>query len=86
MPNMPPVSRAMEATSIVPRAQQSSSNAGIWIALLLGVVAAVGVAVFFLMPRSGTLVVNVADAKGAAVSKLEIQVDGKVRARARPAS
>jgi hypothetical protein len=76
MPHMPPVNRAMEATAVVPRAQ-SSSNAGLWVALLLGVVAAVGVAVFFLMPRTGTLVVNVADAKGAAVTKLDIEVDGK---------
>jgi hypothetical protein len=60
MPHMPPVNRAMEATAVVPRAQ--SSSAGLWVALLLGVVAAVGVAVFFLMPRTGTLVVNVADA------------------------
>jgi hypothetical protein len=75
MPHMPPVNRAMEATAVVPRVQ--SSNAGLWVALLLGVVAAVGVAVFFLMPRTGTLVVNVADAKGAAVSKLEVLVDGK---------
>ena len=75
MPHMPPVNRAMEATAVVPRAQ--SSNAGLWVALLLGVVAAVGLAVFFLMPRTGTLVVNVADAKGAAVSNLEVTVDGK---------
>ena len=75
MPQMPPVNRAMEATAVVPRAQ--SSNAGLWVALLLGVVAAVGIAVFFLMPRTGTLVVNVADAKGAAVNKLEVEVDGK---------
>ena len=75
MPHMPPVNRAMEATAVVPRVQ--SSNAGLWVALLLGVVAAVGVAVFFMMPRTGTLVVNVADAKGAAVSKLEVLVDGK---------
>jgi len=75
MPHMPPVNRAMEATAVVPRAQ--SSSAGLWVALLLGVVAAVGLAVFFLMPRTGTLVVNVADAKGAAVSKLEVEVDGK---------
>jgi serine/threonine-protein kinase len=75
MPHMPPVNRAMEATAVVPRAQ--SSNAGLWVALLLGVVAAVGLAVFFLMPRTGTLVVNVADVKGAAVSNLEVTVDGK---------
>jgi serine/threonine-protein kinase len=78
MPQMPPVSRAMEATAVVPRATvSSSSNSGLWVAVLLGVVMAVGAAVFFLMPRTGTLVVNVADAKGSAVSNLEILVDGK---------
>jgi serine/threonine protein kinase len=82
MPHMPPISRAMEATSIVPRAQ--SSNAGLLVALLVGIVAAVGIAVFFLMPRTGTLVVNVADTKGGAVSKLEIYVDGKKACESAP--
>ena len=77
MPHMPPVNRNMEATAVVPRVQASGSSAGLWVALLLGVVMAVGVAVFFLMPRTGTLVVNVADTKGAAVNKLEVTVDGK---------
>jgi serine/threonine-protein kinase len=84
MPQMPPVNRAMEATSIVPRHQPTSSNAGLWVALLLAVVAAVGVAVFFLMPRNGTLVVNVADSKGGAVSKLEVTVDGKTACTSAP--
>ena len=75
MPHMPPVSRAMEATSIVPRQQQS--KAGLVIALIIGVFAAMAIAGFLLMPRTGTLVVNVADAKGAAVAKLEIIVDDK---------
>jgi len=75
MPQMPPVSRAMEATAMVPRPQPS--RAGLWVALLVGVMAAVGAAVFFLMPRTGTLAVNVADARGGAVSKLEVYVDGK---------
>lgn len=75
MPQMPPVSRAMEATAMVPRPQQS--KAGLWVALLIGVMAAVGAAVFFLMPRTGTLTVNVADAKGGSVKGLEITVDGK---------
>lgn len=82
MPQMPPVSRAMEATAVVPR--QQSSNAGMWVALLAGVVLAVGAAVFFLMPRTGTLVVNVADSKGAAVSKLEVLVDGKKACESAP--
>jgi hypothetical protein len=76
MPHMPPVNRAMEATSIVPR-QQQGSKAGLIIALIVGVFAAMAIAGFFLMPRTGTLVVNVADAKGGAVSKIEILVDEK---------
>ena len=76
MPQMPPVSRAMEQTAVVPR-QSSGSKAGLVIALIVGVFAAMAIAGFFLMPRTGTLVVNVADAKGGAVSKLEILVDEK---------
>ena len=83
MPQMPPVSRAMEATALVPR-PQPASRAGLWVALLLGVFAAVGLAVFFLMPRSGTLVVNVADTKGGAVSKLEVLVDGTRKCESAP--
>ena len=75
MPHMPPVNRAMEATAVVPRQQQS--KAGLVIALIIGVFAAMAIAGFFLMPRTGTLVVNVADARGSAVSKLEIIVDDK---------
>ena len=76
MPHMPPVSRAMEATAVVPR-QAPGSKAGLVIALIVGVFAAMAIAGFFLMPRTGTLVVNVADAKGGAVSKIEIIVDEK---------
>ncbi|HSO37334.1 MAG TPA: protein kinase [Labilithrix sp.] len=76
MPQMPPVSRAMEATAVVPR-QQQGGKAGLIIALIVGVFAAMAIAGFFLMPRTGTLVVNVADAKGGAVSKIEIIVDDK---------
>ncbi len=82
VPQLPPVSRAMEATHLVPRAQPSKTPmvAG----LLVGVMAIAGAAVFFLMPRTGTLVVNVADAKGAAVQNLEIVVDGTKRCDSAP--
>ncbi|MDB4942327.1 MAG: serine/threonine protein kinase [Labilithrix sp.] len=83
MPQMPPPSRNMEATAVVPRAQQGS-KAGMIIALIVGVFAAMAIAGFFLMPRTGTLVVNVADAKGGAVSKLEILVDEKKACDAAP--
>ena len=81
MPHMPPISRAMEATAVVPRNQ---SKAGLIVALLVGVVIAVGVGVFFLMPRSGTIVVNVADAKGGAISNLAVEIDGKQVCSAAP--
>lgn len=81
-PQLPPVSRAMEATHMVPRPQPSKTP--LVVALFVAVMAVVGAAVFFLMPRSGTLVVNVADAKGAAVSNLEILVDGTKRCESAP--
>jgi serine/threonine-protein kinase len=82
MPNLPPVSRAMEATHMVARPE--SSKAPLIIALLVAVIGVVGVAVFFLMPRPGTLVVNVADAKGGVVPNLEITVDGTKRCESAP--
>ena len=78
---MPPVSRAMEPTAIVPR---QSSKAPLVVALLVIVAMVAGAAVFFLMPRTGTLVVNVEDSKGAAVNRLEILVDGTKRCDSAP--
>jgi serine/threonine-protein kinase len=82
MPQMPPVSRAMEATALVPRPQPS--RAPLIVALLTLVALGVGAAVFFLIPRPGTLVVNVADSKGAAVKQLEVVVDGKTQCTQAP--
>lgn len=53
-------------------------------ALFVGLVAVTAGAVFFAMPRSSTLVVNVADAKGGAVSNLEVFVDGAKRCESAP--
>ncbi len=72
---MPPVSRAMEATAVLPR--QQGTKVGLIAALILGVFATMAMAGYFLMPRTGTLVVNVADAKGGAIRKLEVLVDDK---------
>jgi len=72
---MPPPNR-MEATALV--RPQSSSKAGLWIALvLLVLVLAGGAAAFFLIPRTGKLIVNVSDAKGQSVPLVQIFVDGK---------
>jgi serine/threonine-protein kinase len=80
--HMPPVSRAMEQTALVPRPQ--ASRAPLIVALLVLVAAVVGAAVFFLIPRHGTLVVNVADTKGGAVKQLEVSIDGKAQCTAAP--
>ncbi|MCA9585150.1 MAG: protein kinase [Myxococcales bacterium] len=81
-PQLPPVSRAMEATAMVPRQQQS--RAGLYVALVLLVALVAGAAVFLLMPRAGNLVINVADSKGGAVSKMEVWVDGTKRCDSAP--
>lgn len=81
-PSVPPQSgmssRAMEATALVRPQPAAKSNTGLLVGLgivALGVLA--GAAVFALMPRSGKVVVNVADAKGATVDRVEVFVDGK---------
>jgi serine/threonine-protein kinase len=82
---MPPVSRApspMEATALVPRPQQS--KAGLMVALFLAVCAIVGIGVFFVMGRTGTLVVNVADSQGGAVQSLQVLVDGSKKCDSAP--
>src|SRR5262249_10803626 len=65
-----------------PRPQQS--KAPLAVMLLLLVMGAAATAVYMLMPRAGTLVVNVADAKGAAVQGLEVVVDGSKRCESAP--
>jgi serine/threonine-protein kinase len=62
----------------------SASKTPLFVGLLLGVMAVAAAAVFFLMPRTGTLVVNVSDAKGSAVSHLEVLIDGTKRCESAP--
>jgi hypothetical protein len=81
VPNLPPVGRAMEQTMLT---RSSSSKTPLVFGLLIGVAAIAAAAVFFLMPRTGTLVVNVADAKGGAVNNLEVSVDGTKRCDSAP--
>ncbi len=52
--------------------------------MLIGVAAIAASAVFFLMPRTGMLVVNVADTRGGAVSNLEVTVDRTKRCDSAP--
>ena len=82
LPHLPPVSRAMEATHMVARVQPSRTP--LIIAVLLAVMALAGVTAYLLMPRTGTLVVNVADSKGGAVQNLEVVVDGTKRCDSAP--
>lgn len=71
----PPPNR-MEATALV--RPQPSSKAGLWIGLVLLIsVIGGGIGAFLLIPRTGKLVVNVADSKGQSVPLVQIFVDGK---------
>ncbi len=72
---VPQAPRAMEATALVRPPQ--SSKIGLVIGIVVALVAAVGVAAFFLYPRTGTIAVNVSDAKGGSVGALEVYLDGK---------
>lgn len=81
VPQLPPVSRAMEQTIVT---RKEPSKAPLFGMLLVAVMAIAGLAVFFLMPRPGMLVINVSDTKGAAVSNLEIAVDGTKRCDSAP--
>lgn len=80
-PSAPP-SRALEQTALVPRAP--SSRVGMWLGLAaVGLLFGVG-AYWMMTPRAGTLAVNVADAKGGAVSQLKIFVDGNAQCESAP--
>lgn len=80
-PSAPPVNRAMEQTMMT---RPSASKTPLIVALLVVVMGIAGAAVFFMMPRAGTLVVNVSDSKGGAVSNLEVLVDGTKRCDSAP--
>lgn len=70
----------MEATHVTARPASKAPLA----AALLAVMGLAGVGVYSFMPRSGTLVVNVADTKGGAVSNLEVLIDGTKRCESAP--
>ena len=74
IPEYRPPPRSMEATALV---RPPQSRTGLWIALALVGVAAIGVAVFLLMPRSGRIAINVTDSKNGAVNRVDIFVDGR---------
>ncbi len=74
VPEYRPPPRSMEATALV---RPPQSRTGLWIALALVGVAAIGVCVFLLMPRSGRIAINVTDSKNGAVNRVDIFVDGR---------
>jgi hypothetical protein len=71
----------MEATALVRPPEQSRT-----VYALLGMVGVlmVAFAIFFMMPHTGQVAVNVADAKGGAVPHLEIYIDGKKQCESAP--
>lgn len=69
-------SRAMEQTALVTRAQPEPNRTGMIVGLVAGVALVAGLGVFFLMPRTGAMAVNVTDAKGGAVSRVAVFIDG----------
>jgi hypothetical protein len=87
MPALPPMpsahsmSNRMEATALVRPPEQSRT---VYALLLVVGVLMVGFAIFFMMPHTGQVAVNVADSKGAAIPHLEIYIDGKKQCESAP--
>lgn len=79
--SLPPVARADEAFTF-PKKEKSGN--GFVLAVLLTVAAIAGVAVWMFTPRTGSLVINVADAKGGPVQKLEVTIDGVKKCETAP--
>jgi hypothetical protein len=75
-PGVPQAARSVEQTALV-RPQPQSRNWAMVGAALLGAGALAGGAVFFLMPRQGTINITVTDAKGGSPDKVTVYVDGK---------
>jgi serine/threonine-protein kinase len=79
--SLPPVAR-LDATYTFPKKEPRGN--GFFVALLVAVLAVSAAVVYLFMPRTGTLVVNVADAKGAPVSGLSVTVDGTKKCDSAP--
>ena len=70
----PQAPRTMEATALV---RPPQSKAPLIIGLIVAALVAVGVAAFFLVPRTGNIAVNVTDSKGGSIGALEVFIDGR---------
>jgi serine/threonine-protein kinase len=79
--SLPPVAR-LDATYTFPKKEKSGN--GFVLAVLLTVVAIAGAAVWMFTPRTGNLVINVAGANGAPVTKLEVSIDGAKKCDSAP--
>ncbi len=77
----PPVASRMEATALVRPPEQ---NRTMLMVGLVGGITLVLAALFMMWPRSGQIVVNVADTKGGAVPHLQISIDGKKECESAP--
>lgn len=80
--SLPPIARN-DATYKFPNKEPASNN-GFIVAVLVAIAAVAGALVFFFMPRTGNLVVNVADVKGAPVAGLAVTVDGTKKCDSAP--
>jgi serine/threonine-protein kinase len=75
-PGSLPTTRQMEATQLV--RQQGNGKTGMVVGIgLIALAAVVGFAVYMAVPRTGRIVVNAADAKGASVDQVDVYLDGK---------
>jgi hypothetical protein len=67
--------RSVEATATLLR--PPPGRTGLWVGLSIGAVAAIGLSVFLLVPRTGRIAIDVIDSKNAAVNRVDIFVDGR---------
>jgi serine/threonine-protein kinase len=75
VPSTPP-RNALEPTAMV--RPQGGGKTGVFVGMTILFLAILGAAaVFFLVPRTGRVMVNVADAKGGQVNRLEVFLDGR---------
>jgi serine/threonine-protein kinase len=71
----PPPGGGMESTALV---HPPPVRTGLWVVVGLAAATLIAVAVvFFGAPRTGQIVVNVSDAKGASVARVDVFVDGR---------
>ena len=78
-PNLGMASRMMEETALV----RPQPRTGLWVGLGIGALLLVALVVL-LMPHSAKVAINVVDAKGATVNRVDVFVDGKKECETAP--